>query len=76
MRHYQQGRKLRYWREAKELTQEDVSKHLNIHPGTVSKWETGLRPSFDESFKLEYYTKGIIKAEAWGDPTVTGDFKN
>ncbi len=36
------GRKLRDLREAKKLTQEELSQKLNISRKTVSKWENGV----------------------------------
>lgn len=45
--------KLREFREEKEMTQRQVAKALNLSPGAVAKWETGMnRPTMKNLLAL------------------------
>lgn len=55
------GNKIRYFREQKNLTQEEVAEYLNTTPQTISRYEIGDRKTNqDILFKLAEYFKVSI----------------
>lgn len=55
------GNKIRYFRERKNLTQEEVAEYLNTTPQTISRYEIGDRKTNqDILFKLAEYFKVSI----------------
>lgn len=60
------GRRLRTWRGAHELTQEQMAVHLDVHWSTLAKWERGETiPKTKSAFKIEELTGGEILAADW-----------
>lgn len=44
---------VRQWRRAKEITQEDMAKSLEVHVGTYQKWEESPgKISIDNALKI------------------------
>jgi transcriptional regulator with XRE-family HTH domain len=46
------GRRMRWAREARGWTQLEFSRHANVSPGTVSRWERGMVPPVRELIRL------------------------
>ena len=53
------GNKIKTYRESKKMTQKDVSEILEVEPGTISKYESGMIEPNIESIKRLAETFGI-----------------
>lgn len=51
--------KLRYWRDCRELTRDDLAEMCHVSRGSVDSWETGRRCPSPAAFRRLYYSLGI-----------------
>ena len=53
------GEKIKAYRESKKMTQKDIAEILEVEPGTISKYESGMIEPNIESIKRLAETFGI-----------------
>ncbi len=51
--------KLRYWRDAREMTRDELAELTRVSRASVDSWEQGRRCPSPEKFRKIYYALGV-----------------
>lgn len=68
--------KLKAWRKAEGISQEEAATRVKVHQNTWSDWESGNKtPRTDTALEIDVLTKGACPIESWADDATAAKWR-